>query len=119
MATELQHSRPCACPRNPGGPHFDAVALMAAGKSTASNPSQRKGPGRGYARRTHALVAERDRRMAEIAAMYRDGPEPGSFLDKAQTLLTRRWSSASWSARAGILVTVDWLFRMERLRTRS
>jgi len=92
---------------------------MAARKSPASNVAQRKSSGLSYARRTHALVAERDRRMAEIAAMNQDGPQPGSFLDKAQTLLTRGWSTASWSARAGILVTVDWLFRMERLRARG
>jgi hypothetical protein len=89
---------------------------MAARKPAAS---QRNGSGQSYAQRTHALVAERDRRMAEIAAMSHDRPERGSFLDKAHTLLTRGWSSANWSARAGILVTVDWLFRMERLRTRG
>ena len=101
------------------GPDCDAVASMAARKSAASSVSQSKGSGLSYARRTHALVAERDRRMAEIAALCQDDSQPGSFLDKAQTLLTRGWSNASWSARAGILVTVDWLFRMERLRTRG
>jgi hypothetical protein len=60
-------------------------------------------------------VLQRKRKMAEISSLRRQGHVPGSFADKAQTLLTRGWSKHSWRSRESILRTVDWLLQMERM----
>ena len=52
--------------------------------------------------------------MNEIVSLRRQPSPPGGFLDKAQTLLTRDWSKATWRSRESILRTVDWLLRMEQ-----
>ena len=54
--------------------------------------------------------------MNEILSLRRKGRVPGSFVEKAITLLTYDWSRATWRSRDGILRTVDWLLRMERVR---
>jgi hypothetical protein len=57
--------------------------------------------------------------LSEIESLRRSGLAPKSFVDKAQTLLTQRWSRATWRSREQLLRTVDWLLRMERLRRRT
>jgi hypothetical protein len=69
----------------------------------------------GYDARVSAIVQQRERRMAEIRSLDRQGLAPGSFVHKAQRLLTLGWSRASWRSRAGIIRTVDWLLEMERV----
>ena len=64
--------------------------------------------------RVNAIVLQRERRIAEIGSLCREGLVPGSFTHKAQTLLTFGWSRATWRSRAGILRTVDWLLDLER-----
>ena len=66
-----------------------------------------------YGARTSAIVSARTQKMREIDALRRDNPDAGNFALKAQTLLTRDWSKASWHARENILRTVTWLLRME------
>jgi hypothetical protein len=67
----------------------------------------------GYDQRVSAIVQQRDRRMAEIRSLCCQGLAPGSFVHKANMLLTFGWSRASWRSRAGIIRTVDWLLQME------
>jgi len=67
------------------------------------------------AARFSALLTQRERKMTEIIEL-RAGIGPGTFTDKAETLLTRFWSKATWRSREGILRTADWLLRMERKR---
>jgi hypothetical protein len=38
-----------------------------------------------------------------------------SFLNKAETLLTRHWAGANWQAREEILRSVKWLLNLVRL----
>jgi hypothetical protein len=52
--------------------------------------------------------------MAELGSLGGQEPVPGSFAAKAQTLLTRDWSKASWRSRVSIIQTVDWLLDLER-----
>lgn len=72
-----------------------------------------------YATRVSSIASLRERRMNEIVSLRRDGPAPGSFVDKAQTLLTYRWSKATWRSRERILGAVDWLLRMERVHRKA
>jgi hypothetical protein len=37
---------------------------------------------------------------------------PNAMLDKATSLLTAHWGRASWTSRAAILKTVDWLLQV-------
>jgi hypothetical protein len=69
--------------------------------------------------RVDAIVAQRDRRMMEIASLRRGSSSPASFIDKAQALLTSGWSKATWRSRAGILRAVDWLLQMERAQQKG
>jgi hypothetical protein len=69
-----------------------------------------------YEAQVNAIVAERERKMAEIGSLRRPDHAPGSFVDKAETLLTSGWSKATWHSRENILRTVDWLLHMERVQ---
>jgi len=53
--------------------------------------------------------------MLQIAALQRSG-QGSKFTDNAEQLLTRWWSTASWTARGELLKTVDWLLRVENRR---
>jgi hypothetical protein len=57
--------------------------------------------------------------MAEIRVLLQAEPTGMSFVHKAQTLLTRDWSHATWRSRANILRTVDWLLNVDRARRAS
>jgi len=69
-----------------------------------------------YAARVSSIAFERESRLSETESLRRGGLLPESFVDKAETLLTQRWSKATWRSREQLLRTVDWLLRMERMR---
>lgn len=54
----------------------------------------------------------RDSYVAMIATARRFESGPNAFLDKAHKLLTTHWAHASWSSRAAILKSVDWLVKV-------
>jgi hypothetical protein len=61
------------------------------------------------------IVAERDALIAELGAL-RARPGGSNFAGKAQTLLTRWWSGASWSGRRELLRSAAWLVQLEKRR---
>jgi hypothetical protein len=65
-----------------------------------------------------SILERRDRLMAELSAL-RDRGKPSRFLDNAQELLTRWWSTASWGSRESLLGSADWLVRLEKRRESS
>jgi hypothetical protein len=69
-----------------------------------------------YAIRVDSIASQRESRLGEIESLRRGGLAPETFVDKAQTLLTQRWSKATWRSREQLLRAVDWLLRMERAR---
>ena len=69
-----------------------------------------------YATRASSITSQRESRLSEIESLRRDGLSPETFVNKAQTLLTQRWSKATWRSREQLLRAVDWLLRMERAR---
>jgi hypothetical protein len=78
---------------------------------------QRAGkPKLNYTARVNSIASQRESRLSEIESLRRSGLAPETFVDKAQTLLTQRWSKATWRSRERLLRTVDWLLRMERMR---
>lgn len=54
----------------------------------------------------------REQYIATIATFRKLTNETNAFIEKAHRLLTSHWALASWSARAEILKTVDWLVRV-------
>ena len=62
--------------------------------------------------RPRAIDAARDRYMSIIADFRVLTGETNAFVDKAHRLLTGHWSGATWTARARILKTADWLIRL-------
>jgi hypothetical protein len=48
--------------------------------------------------------------MIGTARLFNQGPN--AFLDKAHSLLTTHWAHATWSSRATILKSVDWLLQV-------
>jgi hypothetical protein len=69
-----------------------------------------------YATRVSSIASQRESRLSEIESLRRGGLAPETFVDKAQTLLTQRWSKATWRSREQLLRAVDWLLHMERVR---
>jgi hypothetical protein len=59
------------------------------------------------------IVAERDSLIADIAALRAAGAT-SKFVDNAQQLLTRWWSTANWNGREDLLKTAAWLVRIEQ-----
>jgi len=66
-----------------------------------------------------SIESRRERQMTEIGSLRCPDHMPGSFVDKAETLLTSGWSKATWHSRENILRTVDWLLHMERAQRRG
>ena len=64
-------------------------------------------------RRIDAILSQRGRMIAELAAL-REGDRKSKHLENALQLLTRWWCKASWSAREGLLRSAGWLVRLER-----
>jgi len=73
-------------------------------------------PKRSYVAHVSSITSQRESRLSKIESLRRGGLAPENFVDKAQTLLTQRWSKATWRSRVQLLRTVDWLLLMERLR---
>ena len=90
---------------------------MVSRNSAGALGSPRNGrPKLSYANRATSIASQRESRLSEIESLRRDGLASDSFVDKAQTLLTQRWSKATWRSREQLLRAVDWLLRMERAR---
>ena len=80
-----------------------------------SSKRSRARPKVNYAGHASAIEAARTQKMREIDSFRAANRDARSFAGKAQTLLTRDWSKASWRARESILRTVAWLLRMEKV----
>jgi hypothetical protein len=86
-----------------------------ASKRSRSTVLQAPKPDASYAQRVKALVAERDRQIAEIEKLRGQGQGTASGLGKAYALLTRFWSRANWNAREEIIRTLAWLLRLDQI----
>jgi hypothetical protein len=64
------------------------------------------------------ILQQRDRLIAELAAL-RDRGNGSKFIENAQQLLTRSWSTASWVTRESLLGNAEWLVRLEKHRESS
>jgi hypothetical protein len=84
----------------------------------SSLPARRPGLARKQSARQRELriLAQRDRLIADIGRLRQQLGDSSAFLDKANTLLTRWWSPASWKAREKLLASADWLVRLEERR---
>jgi len=61
----------------------------------------------------NVILAERERLIADISALRERGAA-SKFVENAQQLLTRWWSSANWNGREELLRTASWLVRLEQ-----
>ena len=59
------------------------------------------------------ILLQRDRLIADIAMLRARGGS-SKFVDNAQQLLTRWWSTANWDGREELLRSADWLVRLEQ-----
>ena len=83
-------------------------------KLSRSMARQSRGEGQPTAQqKAKAILAQRDRLIADIAALRGRGPS-SKFVDNAQQLLTRWWSTANWDGREELLRSADWLVRLEQ-----
>ncbi len=85
------------------------------GMASAAGRTRRKSPPTPSRRVVDAILSRREALVAELARLRAHGG-CSSFVDNAQQLLTRWWSSASWSGREELLKNADWLVRMEHRR---
>ena len=69
-----------------------------------------------YGARADAIVAKRDRQLAEIELIRRGRGKLSGMPRKAYTLLTRGWAKATWQSREEILKAAAWLLYLDRLR---
>lgn len=63
-------------------------------------------------RQAAAVIGERERLVAEIAAIRKLG-HASELTVKAERLLTRWWARASWDARKRLITSAEWLLRLE------
>jgi len=87
--------------------------IVAAGRTSTGPSAVRKSGGRRERRDIDSILTRRERLVAELAEL-RGRAGSSQFADKAQQLLTRWWSGATWSAREQILNSAEWLIRLER-----
>jgi hypothetical protein len=64
------------------------------------------------------ILSQRDRLVGEIG-LLRERGSGSKFIDNAQQLLTRWWSTANWNAREDLLRTADWLVRLGKRETQD
>jgi hypothetical protein len=64
------------------------------------------------------ILQQRDRLIAELSAL-RDCGNASRFIENAQQLLTRSWSTANWVTRESLLGNAEWLVRLEKRRESS
>src|SRR5262245_14011042 len=93
-------------------PATGANRVPTSGMVSAGSRSKRKVPSRPA---VDSILSRRETLVAELARLRAHGV-CSSFVDNAQQLLTRWWSSASWSGREELLKNADWLVRMEHRR---
>jgi len=62
--------------------------------------------------RPDVIDRQRQAHIATIQQARRLGDGQNVLLEKANSLLTSHWAHASWSSRAAILKTVDWLLQV-------
>jgi hypothetical protein len=96
-------------------PAAGAKRVPTSGMASAGGRSKRKATSPPSRRAVDAILSRREILVAELARLRAHGV-CSSFVDNAQQLLTRWWSSASWSAREELLKNADWLVRMEHRR---
>jgi len=60
-------------------------------------------------------MLQRERLVADIAQLRERGAT-SRFINNAQQLLTRWWSTATWTAREELLKSAEWLVRLEKGR---
>lgn len=80
--------------------------MPAATAAARSKPSRRD---------ADAILRERENLVAELS-LLRDRGHNSKFIDSAFQLMTRWWSSASWTARQRLLKSATWLLRLEQNR---
>lgn len=56
------------------------------------------------------ILLHREKLVTEINSLR----GASHHMDKAQQLLTRWWSTTTWSAREDLLKAADWLIRLEK-----
>ncbi len=66
-------------------------------------------------RRAATVIGQRERLVAEIAAIRKLG-QASDLSVKAEGLLTRWWARASWEARERLITAAEWLLRLETNR---
>ena len=81
-------------------------------RTVSGRPARKPGPSK---RQTAAVIGERERLVAEIAAIRKLG-QASDFTVKAERLLTRWWARANWKARARLITAAEWLLRLETNR---
>jgi hypothetical protein len=79
--------------------------------STISRRGAQPGAQQTLHHKVKTILSQRDRLIAEIGFLRERGAG-SKFIDNAQQLLTRWWSTANWNAREDLLRTADWLVRL-------
>jgi hypothetical protein len=69
-----------------------------------------------YGARADAIVAKRDRQLAEIELIRAGRGKLNGLPRKAYTLLTRGWAKATWQSREESLKAAASLLYLDRLR---
>ena len=92
----------------------DSVRKVASGRQRTV--SERPGRKPAASKRRAALViGQRERLVAEIAAIRKLG-QASDLTAKAEGLLTRWWARANWEARERLISAAEWLLRLETNR---
>jgi hypothetical protein len=94
-----------------GKPHVPGLKRSELGARTMRDARQKKIS----RRKINSILARRERLLAEVALPRRRG-EASRFIENAQQLLTRWWSTTSWDGREKLLNSADWLVRLEKRR---
>ena len=75
-------------------------------------PARKPAPSK---RQAAAVIGQRERLVAEIAAIRKLG-QASELTVKAERLLTRWWARANWGARKRLITSAEWLLRLEANR---
>lgn len=81
-------------------------------QAVSERPGRKPDPSK---RRAAAVIGERERLVAEIAAIRKLG-QASDLSVKAERLLTRWWARANWDARERLITAAEWLLRLEANR---
>ena len=80
-----------------------------------SQQPERNEPTRSPRRKMESILTQRERLVADIALLRARG-DTSRFIDNAQQLLTRWWSTSNWNAREELLKSAGWLIQLEKRR---